>query len=529
MPAQNGRETIGVERESALHYLTNLRRWNLLTSPLFRLPTEVILRIFAHTVELDDQSWLALTAICHRLREISISCSRLWGTVDFSSPVHVIKMFLERCNFDPHVFLATDLYPSVEADRVTMWEELQGRTMGNLRSLVFQGSEQRFDRRVLDLLRRAPNLSSLEVDTYTGDGWELESFPGDQIPQLSTLRLREVRISWSSPLLRNLTGLILSYRSWRAPSESPSAKTFFAALASCPDLETLQLSSAGPDLPDGNQDDHQAVIRLPKLKGVVLRFDDHNVVGYILSHIWFPESTVVEVEAGYDGDLSVALSQIIPHPDTETFQRLRRTKSVTVETDKWSYALTANNFHFSLLPPHKPHTLLEDPNEDPGALTRFASKVVEITGSDTVTSLNLKFDLPFGLPFDIFLGLWKELLHGFSRLEEVSYFDPNWPHEDFVDPFCLVLSQPFEEGLVCPRLWDLRIPDRVAQGLSAVALKSALAERSARGRRLKRISLSLWMEEDEVLVLEHFEDVVEEHPRPQDFSWSSLFVSGLRE
>lgn len=67
MPAQNGRgwEAIDVRRESALHHLVQLRRWKNLFSLLFRLPTELTLKICVHAVEFDGLFRLALTAICH--------------------------------------------------------------------------------------------------------------------------------------------------------------------------------------------------------------------------------------------------------------------------------------------------------------------------------------------------------------------------------------------------------------------------------------------------------------------------------
>jgi hypothetical protein len=58
---------------------------------------------------------------------------------------------------------------------------------------------------------------------------------------------------------------------------------------------------------------------LRKLKDLVLRFEDHKVVGYVLSHVWFPESAKVELEAGYDADVCAVLSQVLPCPDMETF------------------------------------------------------------------------------------------------------------------------------------------------------------------------------------------------------------------
>ena len=119
MPAQNGRgwEAIDVRRESALHHLVQLSRWkNLFSSLLFCLPTELILKICVHTVEFDGLFRLALTAICHQLRETLISSPQFWNTVDFSS-ARFAKLFLERCKFDPHALFTGFRFRSVYRPR----------------------------------------------------------------------------------------------------------------------------------------------------------------------------------------------------------------------------------------------------------------------------------------------------------------------------------------------------------------------------------------------------------------------------
>ena len=118
------------------------------------------------------------------------------------------------------------------------------------------------------------------------------------------------------------------------------------------------------------------------------------------------------------------------------------------------------------------------------------------------------------------------MLHGFPRLEKISYVGFASTPRNFVDPFCWVFGQPFEGGPVCPRLWDLRIPDGFAQGMSAVVLCFALEERSTRGMRLKRISLSC----RETLAFKYFGEVVDEVSRPRDPpTWFPPFVSDSRE
>ena len=60
---------------------------------------------------------------------------------------------------------------------------------------------------------------------------------------------------------------------------------FPAAPSTFPDLRSLWLTSAGPDLPDGNQGDRKVVVRLPELGDPNPQLGDHKMVGYTLSHV----------------------------------------------------------------------------------------------------------------------------------------------------------------------------------------------------------------------------------------------------
>lgn len=111
MPAQNrsGFNAIDARREGNLNHFIHLHtRKNLLASPLSRLPTKSILKILVHAVdpEPEDIPWLPLTAIIHRLREISPSSLRLWSAVNFTL-ARFAKPFPEQCGFDSRVPFTT--------------------------------------------------------------------------------------------------------------------------------------------------------------------------------------------------------------------------------------------------------------------------------------------------------------------------------------------------------------------------------------------------------------------------------------
>lgn len=103
-------------------------------------------------------------------------------------------------------------------------------------------------------------------------------------------------------------------------------------------------------------------------------------------------------------------------------------------------------------------------------------------------------------------------MQGFPGLERIRYdLEMGTGDEPFSNPSVSVLSRPFEGEPVCPRLHHLELPQRVvSQSASATLLKSTLAERNARGRRLRRIGLTGDMWEGGAATLEPFQGLVDD-------------------
>lgn len=323
---------------TALHRSIHLRRRNnLLASPLFRLPTELILKIFVHVIDLDGPplpdndcplSPLVLTAICHQLREVGITFPQLWSTAKFITP-QITELYLERCKYDPHIILVTDpsrftfcdlFRPPVphcpaKAQRWdAVWEKLEGRTFNNLHSLIFEGTSYALASKMVSVLRRAPNISTIDLH-YVYRLYPCLTLPWSlrgTVPYLSTLRLRNFWVEWSSPLLRNLSHLTLDLGAPVMPSECTSIGMFLTMLDNCPDLETLNLAHAGPKEPDGHPDNCDTVVQLCRLRELSLEFRNPPHIRYILSHVGYPASTVVKLEASIGTSLSDAISQLLP-------------------------------------------------------------------------------------------------------------------------------------------------------------------------------------------------------------------------
>jgi len=503
--------------ESTLHRLVHLcRRRNLFASPLLCLPTELILKIFvcaAIEIESDDnRPVLVLTAICHKLREIAVASPELWGTVDLITPP-IAELFLERCKYDPHTLRRSSTtserrskakYLVGDPRRDALWEKLKDYTFDGLQSIIFEGTQHEFVIGVAGILRKAPNVSNLEIiniRSRPGLSWPVN----DPLSNLSTLRVHKFWISWDSPLLRNLTQLVMSLSPFSRPSVPTSIEMFLTALANCPNLEILNLTHVGPDSLDGLQDNCDMVVQLRRLQDLRLGFSDPSRIGYILSHIECPESAqlVVQVTAEIHYDLLETISKILPHRNIQTSQHFRKSEAIAICSGY-------RHFHFST------HNLLVNFEEPSGnfayrvthhVLAQLASKILEVIGGDTTTSLHIgswRIDPPH--------EMWRVLLHGLPRLERVCYHLRGVEEDrEFVNPLIFVFSLPFEGEPVCPRLQHLEIPKRIlTQDTSAVWLERILTERDASGRRLRRIGLSGNATEGDWLVLEPFRHLVDE-------------------
>ena len=523
MLAQNGEGLVAAQEntESTSQQPPILRRHrNSVASPLLRLPRELILNIFERAIEPDDDddsisrmppegrpAILLLTAICHELREVGITTPKLWGRVDLTVP-SLANLFLQRCNYDPHVLEKTpSAYEKEHSSRTedpnieAVWSQLEGRAFKNLRSLVFRGTSSEFGRRVAPILQTATNLSSLELrQTSISSPPRLSWYLSSPNPHFSILRLYGFPISWTSPLLRNLTQLTLDLGHCLPPSEYPPLETFLTTLANCPELESLKLVHAGPGPPNGHRYNCDVVVQLRRLRELFLDFEDASTVGCILSHVKHPESTRLKVEmsVGRGSELSETISQVLLCAGTDILQRFQRASSLTIHLCRHTSWFSTNKStircrHWGLgLPPQ--------------ALRRTVHKFLEFVGRDIILLSAEAHHV------DLTNEIWEILLHAYPRLEWIVWqCGREGQNPGDIDPFIAAFSLPFEGGLVCPKLAHLELPrGALAQDSSATSLKNALTERDARGVRLESIGLSDASQvEDGLTVLEQFRDLVD--------------------
>jgi hypothetical protein len=530
MPARSGGEltAIAANIEFTLQHLRRLRRHrNFLASPLLRLPTELIIEIFEHATESNDDAdddsgsndddsspassescsaLLVLIAICSKLREIGLTTPRLWGTVDLAVP-SLARLFLERCNNDPHLLKVCpssgegQSISSVGDPGRDVWLQLEGRAFNNLHTLFFKGEPSEFKDRIVPILQRPTNIEVLDLQNLALSGLELPWHPSAPIPRLSDLRLRGFSISWTSPLFRNLTRLTVDHGPAGPSSEPPSIEAFLTALARCPDLELLKLDTTGLDPLSGHRDDCDMVVQLRRLREITLQSNDASTIGCVLSYIRYPESTSVGVSAsvGSEGDISRAVSQVFPRGNANTVTHIKKTtKSLVIDVEETTYTFSTEKSRISF----KDWVLRR-----PQGLTHAGSKTMQVVGGVNITILSVSTEHA-----TLTEGVWVAFLHGLPRLQLIKY-QRYGEEEDrgVLDPFVLIFSIPFRGGPVCPRLIHLELPKgALTRDPSSTMLKRALTERKTCGRGLRFIGLSGdTKEQGDVAVLETFRDLVD--------------------
>lgn len=510
---------------------------NLLSSPLLRLPTELIINISEHTIESDDDlsigderddgdfsdddsdggyvyncglpapessltSPLVLTAICYKLRKIGMATPHLWGTVNLNFP-RLATLFLERCGYEPHtlkISAPTRVSMCLATSLQVAWAQVQGCAFDNLRSLVFTGGVE-FNH-VVPIIQRAAKISSLDLQQTAFPILSLPWNPTVSPPRLSALRLCGFSVSWTSPLLRNLTQLTLDCGTIRSAAGDTSVEAFLTVLGNCPDLERLELCGAGPHPPVSRRDNCDRVVQLPKLRGLFLEFANASTVACILSHVSYPESASLDICVRILGGVRVSetIPQIFAPQDTDTLRRFWGTKTLTVCVEDEVYEFSTGRSTVRLWLPGFPSGTPEP--------SRFATRILEITGRD-ITSLSVMAQATH-----LDCQTWEVFLRGLPQLNRLGYryHRQGGLSQNSIDSFLLVFSWQFQGEPICPQLQRLGLPRRsLDQNPSAMYLKRALTLRGRWGRRLKQIRLSDdRSEEGAGLLFELCKDVVDE-------------------
>jgi len=188
------RSNFHAKRETTLNHFIHLSRRDLLASPLFHLPTELILKISCT----QSNSMISSGRPPQQPVIKSEGYYHLppgYGALPTSPRSILPSCPLNNAVFDPPHTSRNGFQVASGAGvmRETLWEGLGSRTLNNPRVFVSQDPEKKFDNRIFDLLRR--NQIYRVWKYHPRRGWELE-WP----PVTSTHRFSQVQTSWCSSL-----------------------------------------------------------------------------------------------------------------------------------------------------------------------------------------------------------------------------------------------------------------------------------------------------------------------------------------
>ena len=195
-----------------------------------------------------DFSWIAVTHVCRRWRQVAISDPNLWNTVVFDLGVEWAEEMLARSKatlisysqefgFEPWVTTRTS-----HDDEVT-----PSRHLSHIRRLALSGTPEYFVPAVRALITPAPHIESLEL-LLDADSDSCITLPSDlfahNAPKLRHVTLACCALTWDSPLFRGLKHLEI-----QIPPIAPSTPTARSDLLSIPTLEQmLSILEAVPSL-----------------------------------------------------------------------------------------------------------------------------------------------------------------------------------------------------------------------------------------------------------------------------------------
>ncbi|KAL0071785.1 hypothetical protein AAF712_000707 [Marasmius tenuissimus] len=283
-----------------------------MSTPMCRLPTEVLANIFMHCntnypvfVEGNRAkgtiTLFRLARICRHWREIALNTPELWAQPDFSFGTPLARTMLKRSKDVPLV-LDAELDKNTKA---VLLEALRD-ALSRLTVLHLTASDNRADlEEVLRVLTQpAPFLHTLgldlDFDRWHGAGvrnlqfTEIplpHAFLGDHSPRLKTLLLRRCYIPLDSPILANVTRLSLDTLMWQ-PTDAFQLTESLRELAH---LEVLEVRNPFPP-GQGAVSNSGERVHLPHLRYIRLDEVDSSGAACFLEHMSLPNSPILVVK-----------------------------------------------------------------------------------------------------------------------------------------------------------------------------------------------------------------------------------------
>jgi hypothetical protein len=271
-------------------------------------------------------SWLAVSKVCRRWRNIALWTPKLYSFVD-GRDITITRVFLRRSSNVP-----VDVHLQSDAKSGP-----QDETMSVIKPHFFRVRELHCRLRFQILLSVLAHLSSVPAPVLESLHLKQSSvrrilglnetivipeiFNG-KTPALRRLHLANVSIPWTSPIYTGLTDLHLHLQH---PSAAPPIDTFLRVLENCPLLETLTLVRAGPcleaDLPE--YPSPARVVELARLREIYLHPNRPIDAQYVVAHLDIPSTATIIICCKLDSNQD--FSSVLPRDcgSLRGFSRIR--------------------------------------------------------------------------------------------------------------------------------------------------------------------------------------------------------------
>ncbi|EKM51923.1 uncharacterized protein PHACADRAFT_101677 [Phanerochaete carnosa HHB-10118-sp] len=268
------------------------RRLNELT-PIGRLPSEMLAETFLHRSagwSTGDQSWIEVSHVCHRWREIALDCPALWGHIYTHTSAWTRELLLRSKQAALDVIIS-------ENDEINREDiiHLLVHHLHRMRSINWGLYYNPLDGS--DLPRVAPFLRSVTLHNDELDEYGPSTTPFDKIEALPLTHLELVcaPVSWTSNLFRPT----LTHLTFRLPSDFPqpvdcNMSEVLGLLRSMPSLQILELANVLPDAgrarvgPDAYV--HFTQLRLLNIEASAA------TMRYFLEHVSFSKDAEITIE-----------------------------------------------------------------------------------------------------------------------------------------------------------------------------------------------------------------------------------------
>lgn len=228
-------------------------------APIHALPDEILVHIFQLIAPEDPRQvslrislyWMYVTRVCSRWRNVAMGASTLWTFLDMRAGVRLVSEFIKRSKIAPLDFFMNSTAASVETVEQAM--RVVKPHFGRVRRFEASLRLGAMTRLVEDLQQDAPILETISLAPASHNvivprdtAIIIPNIFNGHAPSLRQIHLSNTSIPWS--LFQPPGGLVILDLNYQSPSEAPSMEIFLDILTNSPNLETLSLAHAGPQL-----------------------------------------------------------------------------------------------------------------------------------------------------------------------------------------------------------------------------------------------------------------------------------------